>query len=138
MAAGASFALALLHLTLPALAPGGYVFLGAGTGMVDMARAGSPFPAMLTTGIGVLLTLFGLYALAGAGLIQLPLTRVLTVAFGCAYLLRGTLLVPETLLVVYAGRAPQSLLIGAVSVVVGIVYVLGVARRWALMPESRL
>jgi len=60
-----------------------------------MDEAGSWYPAVLTSGIALVLFIWGLYAFSGAGLIQaLPLLKPVLVVIATIYLLRGLVLIP--------------------------------------------
>lgn len=83
-------ALGALHGVIPLLGGPGYRFFGAGEAMARLAESGSPVPALLTLGIAVLLGLFGLYALAGAGHFRaLPLQRPIQGILAVVFTLRG-------------------------------------------------
>ena len=81
---------ALLHLGCIAFGPSWYRFFGAGERMAQLAAAGDIFPTLVTAGIAVVLTLWSLYALSGAGVIlRLPLLRTGLCVITGIYLLRG-------------------------------------------------
>lgn len=83
-------ALGALHGVIPLLGGAGYRFFGAGEAMARLAESGSPVPALVTLGIAALLSLFGLYALAGAGRFRpLPLQRPVLVILAGVFTLRG-------------------------------------------------
>jgi len=133
--AAASFALVVLHLGVIVVGAPAYAFFLAGDRMVDMAQAHSLVPTLVTGAVAFVFAVFGSYALAGAGLLDLPATRVLVAAIGCVYTLRGLLIVPEALMVHFLDRPTRALLFAAVSLVIGVIHLVGVARRWtALAP----
>ena len=67
-----------------------YRFLGAGEQMARMAEQGLWYPTIMTSGIVVVLLIWALYALSGAGAIKrLPLTRLALVVITAIFLLRG-------------------------------------------------
>lgn len=89
-AAMLSFGAALLHLATIAGGEDWYRAMGAGEQMARMARAGDPYPTYLTLFIAAVLSLWGLFALAGAGVIRkLPFTRLALYLIAAVYTLRG-------------------------------------------------
>ncbi|KXI28215.1 hypothetical protein [Paraglaciecola hydrolytica] len=90
IAATLSFIAALLHVAIVIGGPAWYRFFGAGEGMAQLAKSGSMQPIIITLGIAVILFVFGLYALSGAGVIvKLPLLKLGLVFITAIYLLRG-------------------------------------------------
>ena len=135
--AAASFALVVLHLGVIVVGAPAYAFFLAGDRMVDMAQAHSLVPTLVTGAVAFVFAVFGGYALAGAGLLELPATRVLVAAIGCVYTLRGLLIVPEALMVHFLDRPTRALFFAAVSLAIGVIHLVGVARRWtALAPPE--
>jgi hypothetical protein len=135
--AGASFALVVLHLGVIVVGAPAYAYFLAGQRMVDLAEARSLTPTLVTGGLAFVFAVFGAYALAGAGLLQLPAARVLVAAIGCVYTLRGLLIVPEAVMVRFLDRPARALFFAAVSLLIGVIHLIGVARRWsALAPPG--
>ena len=135
--AAASFALVVLHLGVIVVGAPAYVFFLAGDRMVDMAQAHSLVPTLVTGAAAFVFAVFGSYALAGAGLLELPATRVLVAAIGCVYTLRGLLIVPEALMVHFLDRPTRALFFAAVSLAIGVIHLVGIGRRWtALAPPA--
>ena len=135
--AAASFALVVLHLGVIVIGAPAYAFFLAGDRMVDMAQAHSLVPTLVTGAVAFVFAVFGSYALAGAGLLELPATRVLVAAIGCVYTLRGLLIVPEALMVHFLDRPTRALVFAAVSLAIGVIHLVGIARRWtALAPPA--
>ena len=135
--AAASFALVVLHLGVIVIGAPAYAFFLAGDRMVDMAQAHSLVPTLVTGAVAFVFAVFGSYALAGAGLLELPATRVLVAAIGCVYTLRGLLIVPEALMVHFLDRPTRALFFAAVSLAIGVIHLVGIARRWtALAPPA--
>jgi len=66
-----SVSIAVLHLTIIAAGPRGYVYFGAGD-LAPAAAAGSPIPALLTAGLALVFGVWGWYAFAGRGLAFVP------------------------------------------------------------------
>lgn len=134
--AAASFALVLLHFGVIVAGAPAYEYFLAGKGMVDLASKHSLVPTLVTGAIAAVFAGFGLCALAAAGFFYLPAARILATVVGCIYTLRGLLVVPEAVMVEYVGRPPRALVFASVSLAIGIVHLVGVARRWDLMGES--
>ena len=131
--AAASFALVVLHLGIIVAGAPAYAFFLAGDWMVDLARQHALTPTLVTGALAFVFAVFGSYGLAGAGLIELPATRVLVAAIGCIYTLRGLLIVPEALMVHVLDRPVRALIFAAVSLVIGLIHLVGIARRWAAL-----
>jgi hypothetical protein len=128
--AAASFALVLLHLAVIVAGAPAYAFFLAGERMVDLAQVHSLIPTLITGGLAFAFAVFGSYALAGAGFLELPGTRVLVAAIGCIYTLRGLLIIPEAMMVHFLDRPVRALLFAAVSLAIGVIHLVGVAVRW--------
>ena len=138
-AAAASFAISVLHLGVIVAGAPAYEYFLAGERMVDLARHHSLVPTIVTGGIAFAFAAFGAYALAGAGFVQLPATRILVAAVGCIYTLRGLLIVPEAVMVRFMDRPTRALFFAAISLVIGAIHLIGVARRWRdLAPSTPL
>ena len=135
--AAASFALVVLHLGVIVAGAPAYAFLLAGDRMVDLAKEHSLTPTLVTGAIAFVFAVFGTYGLAGAGFIELPATRVLVAAIGCVYTLRGLLIIPEALMVHFLNRPVRALFFAGISLVIGLIHLVGVAGRWtALAPPA--
>jgi hypothetical protein len=137
--AGAAVSFALVVLCLGVIVAGApaYAFFLAPGRMVGLARAHSLTPTLVTGALAFVFAVFGSYGLAGAGLLDLPATRVLVAAIGCVYTLRGLLIVPEALMVHFLNRPVRALFFAAVSLAIGLIHLVGVARRWtALAPPG--
>ena len=90
---------AALHLAVIGIGPEGYRFFGAGEQMARMAEAGHWYPAVVTTGIATILTVWAAYAFSGAGVLpRLPLLRTGLVVISLIYLARGLVLFPAMIL----------------------------------------
>ena len=136
--AAASFALVVLHLAVIVVGAPAYAYFLAGQQMVDLAEARSLAPTVVTGAIAFVFAVFGLYGLAGAGCMELPATRVLVAAIGCVYTLRGLLIVPEAVMVRFLDRPTRALFFAAISLAIGLIHLIGVARRWRdLAPVDR-
>ncbi|MEN3157300.1 hypothetical protein ABC502_02835 [Alkalimonas sp. NCh-2] len=90
MAAAGSFLAALAHLGCIVFGGDWYRFFGAGEQMALMAEAGHWQPAVVTSGIVLVLLIWSAYALSGAGVIRrLPLLRTGLLLIGAVLLMRG-------------------------------------------------
>ncbi len=125
---------ALLHVGVILGGPDWYRFFGAGEAMARMAERGNPYPAVVTTGIALVLAAWAAYAFAGAGLIRrLPLMRTALVAISAIYLARGLLILP----VLFQDR-PAAFDIWSSLIVLGYgsVYAIGTARAWPMLSQK--
>ncbi|MCF6435860.1 hypothetical protein [Pseudoalteromonas sp. MMG022] len=89
-AAIACFVAALAHVGCIVFGGDWYRFFGAGEQMALMAEQGLWYPTIVTTAIALLLSIWGLYGLSGAGVIKrLPFTKLALLLIACVFLLRG-------------------------------------------------
>lgn len=128
-------AASLLHVGIILGGPDWYRFFGAGEATARLAARGSPYPAVVTTGIAAVLGTWALYAFSGAGMIRrLPLVRPALVAIAAIYLARGFLGIPLVLVVddPYArqlrARMTFMVLTSLVCIGLGLCYAVGAAR----------
>lgn len=138
-AGAASLGLAILHVAMTFVGTAAYEYFGAPQALVAAARRGSAVPALITLVIALVFAIFGLYGLSGADRApRLPALRILLVGIGGIYTLRGLTVVPELLLFLHTGGLPARMLgFSLVSLAIGILYIVGTARRWtALDPAS--
>lgn len=90
IAGSLSIVASLLHLAIIVGGPDWYRFFGAGEQMASLAETGSHYPAFVTSIIAVILFVWGLYALSGAGvIITLPLMKLALCLITFIYLVRG-------------------------------------------------
>ena len=81
---------ALLHVGCIVFGASWYRFFGAGERMARLAEAGDWRPSVVTGGIVVVLSVWALYTLSGAGAIRaLPLLRIGLCVITAVYALRG-------------------------------------------------
>ncbi len=134
LAAAASFAIAILHLAIIFLGPEAYVAFGA-PDLGALEAQGSRTPDLLTLVLVVVFTVFGLYALSGAGTIRrLPLLAVGLIAIGTIYTLRGLGVIAELLQLAGGAAVPaRQVLFSLVSLGIGLLYLMGTARRWSFI-----
>lgn len=119
---------ALLHVIIIAVGPKAYRYFGAGR-IAPLAERGSWVPALITSVLVLVFMLWALYAFSGAGRMRLPLLRPALFAIGTLYTLRGLVVVPDFLFLL-AGRhpAPHMAAFSAVSLCLGILYLVGTVR----------
>jgi hypothetical protein len=135
-----SLVVALLHLGVIVAGADAYEFFSAPDRMIELARVGSPLPAMVTLLLGSVFALFGLYALSAAGRailprVRLPLPRIALVGISGIYLLRGLVIVPQLLMFLNTSDVPlRALVFSLIALAIGIVYTIGTALRWAALP----
>ena len=128
-----SAAAAVLHVGVIIGGPNWYRFFGAGEDMASAAELGSAFPAAVTFGIAIILSIWAAYAFAGAGLIRrLPLMRTALVLISAVYLARGVILVPMLVLYPHARVAvgPFEIWSSVIVLVYGITYAVGTWQAW--------
>jgi hypothetical protein len=99
IASALSATAAALHVLIIVGGPAWYLFFGAGRRMAELAAAGDWYPPFITACIAVVLSIWSLYALSGAGLLRpLPLLKVTLCLITAVYLLRGFAIVPIQIL----------------------------------------
>ena len=88
---------AILHVACIIGGPDWYRAMGAGEVIARAAARGSPVPALMTSGIAVVLLLWAAYALSAAGLLpRLPLRTLALLAIIAVLTARGlAVLVPD-------------------------------------------
>jgi len=141
IAAFLSFIAALLHVAIIFGGPEWYRFFGAGEGMAKLAESGSTEPTVITFSISVVLTVWGLYALSGAGVVlKLPLLKLALCLISAVFLLRG---VAGFILPIFTNHpviAQNSVTFWVVSsaicCVIGVFYVLGTKNNWERMSSD--
>jgi len=126
-----SLVAAALHIACIFGGPDWYRFFGAGEEIARAAERGLWTPHLITMGIATVLTVWALYAFAGAGLIRrLPLMRTALVLISAIYLLRGAMVfMPATFN--RPDLSPAFMLWSSLIVLVyGLCYTAGTARAW--------
>lgn len=137
-AAAADLLAALLHFGCIAFGASGYRALGAGEHMAQLAAQGDPRPARMAAGIGVVLLVWALYALSGAGVVRrLPLIRLVLALIAAVLLARGLGFV--ALMPYFPGNGLAFWIVTSlVCVVLGLLHAIGLRLRWsALRPLQR-
>lgn len=124
-----SLAAALLHIIC--IFGGGdyYRFFGAGEEMARADEAGHWMPAIMTSGIAIILAIWAAYAFSGAGLLpRLPLMRTALVIITAIYLLRGLFLIP--VMIEPAMRTSFNIWSSLIVLGYGITYAIGTRLAW--------
>lgn len=125
--AALSAAAALLHVGCIVFGAPWYRFFGAGEGMARLAEAGSWRPALITSGIVLVLATWSLYALSRAGMLpRLPLLRTALCLITAIYLLRGLAGIGVALASGTAFWWWSSL----ICVAIGAIHLVGVRQAW--------
>jgi hypothetical protein len=127
---------ALLHVGCIYFGAPWYRFFGAGEEMARMAEAGSWIPGLITSGIVVVLGVWSLYALSGAGIIgRLPFLRTALCLITGVYLLRGLAVLPIVLLKPEQAT-PFAWWSSAICLGYGIVHLVGLCQQWQSMSSA--
>jgi hypothetical protein len=121
---------AILHIGCIYFGASWYRFFGAGEKMAVLAERGSIQPTLITSGIVLVLVIWSLYALSGAGLIfRLPLIRLTLVLITLIYLVRGIagfFLVNSPM-----GRSPEFWIwSSSICLCLGIIHLIGLKQQW--------
>lgn len=130
IAAGLSVIAALLHIGCIVGGPAWYRFFGAGERIARQAEEGSWQPALITSGITMVLLIWAGYALSAAGALPpFPLLKIGIVVITAIYLLRGLALFP-VLLSSPQKATPFVVWSSLVCIGFGAVHMLGVVQVW--------
>lgn len=122
---------AVLHLCVIAGGAPWYRFFGAGEEMARAAEAGRLFPAVVTFAIALVLALWAVYALSGAGAIrQLPWTKPALMAITSVYLARGLAVVP-LLTWMRSESTPFLVWSSVICLGYGLVHLVGLMQVWS-------
>lgn len=126
---------ALLHLGCIIFGGDWYRFFGAGEQMAQMAEAGHIYPTIVTLVIVILLTIWSLYALSGAGVIlRLPFLRLALCLIAAIYLMRGIAFIP--LMPMFPGNSVTFWVVSSItSFVFGLFYALGIRQSWVYLSK---
>lgn len=138
LAATLSLLVAMLHLVVIVMGVDAYDFFTAPARMLELARSGSPLPALATLLVAAVFAVFGMYALSAAGRApRLPQRRIILIGISGIYLLRGLIVVPQLLMYMNTSDVPlRALIFSLISLAIGIVYTVGTALRWAALPTG--
>lgn len=129
--AALSFIVAALHFACIFWSSNGFRLLGAGEPIVGMAEADHWYPPFIAFVIGAILTIWGLYALSGSGVIQpLPYLRQALLVITAVYLLRAVafpLLKPF-----FPGNSDAFWFVtSAICLIIGLAHLLGLIQVWS-------
>lgn len=132
-----SFAFALFQVII-SFSPSLSLYFGAPEALVTNIYA------LVFTGFTVagILSLFGLYAMSGAGCIRaLPWLKQVLLVISGIYILRGLLLIPEFLVVTGAVQAsipvaPRFVAFSAGSLLMGMLFMIGTIGGWKSFPSN--
>lgn len=104
--------------------------------MASLSEAGHWYPSAIAFVIGVVLSLWALYALSGAGVVRpLPCLRLVLAGITSIYLLRA--LAFPLLRTAFPGNSTTFwLLTSALCLVIGLTHLLGLVQIWHLAPEQ--
>lgn len=121
---------ALLHAGCIIFGAEWYRFLGAGEQMAQLDLAGHWYPDTITSAIVVVLSVWALYALSGAGVVRkLPFVRPALCVITGIYLLRAVAFVP--LQPFFPDNSMTFwLLSSGICLVIGVVHFLGLRQAW--------
>ncbi len=105
--------------------------------MARADEAGHWMPAIMTSGIALILATWAAYAFSGAGLLRrLPLMRTALVIISAIYLLRGLFIIPIT--IEPAMRSPFNIWSSLIVLGYGIAYAIGTCLAWAQLSADKL
>jgi xanthine/uracil permease len=86
---------------------------------------------LLCIAIGVIVAIFGLYALSGAGKFRrLPLLRTVLLFVAAVYLLRGLLVIPQTPIVLTHPDQVRFVVFSGIALCVGVIHLGGLVQLW--------
>jgi hypothetical protein len=121
---------AILHLGCIYFGAPWYRFFGAGEQMARLAEQGSLQPALITSAIGIVLSIWSLYAFSAAGVIfRLPFIRLALTLITLVYLVRG--LVGFFLINSPMGRSPEFWVWSSVICLsFGVIHLVGLKQQW--------
>ena len=126
---------ALLHIGCVVGGGDWYRFFGAGEELALADEAGSWMPAILTSGIALILFVWAAYAFAGAGYFRgLPFIRTALILISAIYLLRGLAIIP--VLMDLSVRTAFNIWSSLIVLVYGAVYALGTWKAWTQLSAN--
>ncbi|MDQ3180739.1 MAG: hypothetical protein M3Q33_09485 [Acidobacteriota bacterium] len=128
-----SFAVALLHLAIIFVGAPAYRYFGAGEEMATAAESGSLFPGMLTFFLVAVFSIWGLYALSGAGVIRrLPFLKIALILISVLYALRGVAVFQQIFQIVTSSAKvePREVVFSLASLAIGLAYIIGTILNW--------
>jgi hypothetical protein len=133
-----SFSIAILHIAIIIGGEEWYRFFGAGEELAIMARSGSITPALLTSVIVIVFTIWGFYAFSGAGIIRkIPFPRLVLVIISAIYMFRGIMGIPAIIFSdsryfqEFSDSTTFILITSILSLVCGLLYTIGAWQVWS-------
>lgn len=127
---------ALAHIGCIIFGGDWFRFFGAGEQMARMSEKGHWYPYLVTSGIVVVLMLWSLYALSGAGLIKrLPFLRL------ALCIITGIFLVRSVSFVALMPMFPENsltfwLVSSAICLVIGLCFAIGTYQEWSRLRKA--
>lgn len=124
---------AIAHLVCIFIGAPAYRFLGAGERMARGAEAGKHKPTIITAMIAIILLIWSIYALSGAGIIEsLPFTKWVLVAISAVFL--GRALAFPILKPIFPENTMTFWLVSSgICLFVGSLYLYGVILQWYML-----
>lgn len=124
---------AIAHLECIFIGAPAYRFLGAGERMARGAEAGKLKPTIITAMIAIILLIWSIYALSGAGIIgPLPFTKWVLVAISAVFL--GRALAFPILKPIFPENTMTFWLVSSgICLFVGLVHLYGVVLQWHML-----
>jgi hypothetical protein len=103
-----------------------------------MAEQGSSVTTMASVALALIFAIWAIYAFSGAGLIRLlPLLRAALIVIGTIYILRALFLPTEINMVANEGYPFRFVIFSIISLVAGLLYLIGFWKRRAYLPRSK-
>ncbi len=127
---------ALLHIGCVVFGGDWYRILGAGEAMAQMAEAGHIYPTLITSALALMLLVWALYAMSGAGMImRLPLLRLGLMVISGICLLRGVAFV--FLMPMFPDNSLTFWLVSSgFCLFIGVMYALGLRQAWPELTQQ--
>ncbi|MBT0963389.1 hypothetical protein I8J34_19570 [Denitromonas sp. IR12] len=130
MGAALSQIAAVLHFSCIFWGANGFRLLGAGEPIVALAAVGHWYPRLVAFAVGVLLSVWALYALSGAGVIwPLPYVRGVLICITAIYLIRA--LAFPLIQPAFPGNSAAFWVVSStICLVIGLVHLVGLVQVW--------
>lgn len=127
-----------LHIAL-ATVPGLYWYIGPGqSALKNMAVQGSSVTTVASAVLALIFATWAIYAFSAARLIgRLPLLQPVLIAICVIYILRALFLPTEINMVVTEGYPFRFVVFSTISLVTGLLYLIGILKRRASMAPAR-
>lgn len=130
--------ISLLHIIL-AVYPSLYKYIGLDqSALTQMAEQGSSITTIVSLALALLFAIWAIYAFSGSGLIRpLPLLRFALIAISVIYILRALFLPSEINMVLNQGYPSRFIVFSTISLIAGLLYLLGILRQDRYMTRTR-